>query len=55
LPYTIESIYSGGGGGGGGRSGDSYRVSTSVKDHRPTKAETQEILDQLLRDDVSYY
>lgn len=46
-----ESIYSGGGGGGGGRSGDSYRVSTSVKDHRPTKAETQEILDQLLRDD----
>ncbi|XP_067933772.1 DNA-directed RNA polymerase III subunit RPC4-like [Watersipora subatra] len=44
-----ESIYSGGGSSGGGFS----RASTSVavKDVRQTKAETQEILDQLLRDD----
>ena len=50
-----ESIYGGSGGGEGGGGGGGVRSSTKVTitNTKQTKKETQEIYDQLMRDDVS--
>ena len=51
----LESIYGGSGGGEGGGGGGGVRSSTKVTitNTKQTKKETQEIYDQLMRDDVS--
>lgn len=53
--WITESIYGGSGGGEGGGGGGGVRSSTKVTitNAKQTKKETQEIYDQLMRDDVS--